>query len=256
MSFETGRTLGHYRLVSKLGEGGMGVVWRATDTTLGRDAAIKVIPEFFAQDPERLARFEREAKLLASFSHPHIAAVYGFHAADGVRFLAMELVDGEDLRQILERGPLEITDAVATARQLADALESAHEKGIIHRDLKPANIKLDPSGRVKVLDFGLAKALEEEHPNATSSLLTQSPTITGRLTNPNVLLGTAAYMSPEQTRGQAADKRADIWAFGVILFEMLAGNSSSRATRSRIPWPRFSNPTSTGVACPPVRRRD
>jgi eukaryotic-like serine/threonine-protein kinase len=223
LSLEPGRVLGHYRLLSKLGEGGMGVVWRATDTVLDRDVAVKVLPDFFAGDPERLARFEREAKLLASFSHPHIAAIYGFHAADGVRFLAMELVEGEDLAQVLARGPLAPGDVVAVARQLADALESAHEKGIIHRDLKPANIKIDPEGRVKVLDFGLAKALEEERPAAGSGLLSQSPTITGQLTSANVLLGTAAYMSPEQTRGQAADKRADIWAFGVILFEMLTG---------------------------------
>ena len=223
MSLEIGQSLGQYRLVSKLGEGGMGVVWRATDTVLGRDVALKALPDFFASDPERLARFEREAKLLASVNHPNIAAIYGFHAADQVRFLAMELVEGEDLSRLLARGPLDVQDVLSFGRQIAEALETAHERGIVHRDLKPANIKIGLEGRVKVLDFGLAKAMEDESSSAQSPQLSQSPTITGRLTSPHVLLGTAAYMSPEQTRGQAADKRADIWAFGVILFEMLAG---------------------------------
>jgi hypothetical protein len=218
-----GTTLAHYRLVEKIGEGGMGVVWRALDTTLGRDVAIKVLPDAFASDPERLARFEREARLLASLNHPRIAGVYGFHTDAGARFLAMELVEGTSLSERLRRGPLPLPDALAVARQLADALEIAHERGIIHRDLKPGNIMLADDGGVKVLDFGLAKALEGDRGGPSNPSLTQSPTITA-MTSANVILGTAAYMSPEQARGQSADKRADVWAFGVILFEMLVGS--------------------------------
>ncbi|MEK7330434.1 MAG: serine/threonine-protein kinase, partial [Candidatus Eisenbacteria bacterium] len=214
--------MSHYRLVEQIGEGGMGVVWKAVDSTLGREVAIKVLPEAFARDPERMARFEREARLLASLNHPHIASIYGLDSADGVRFLAMELVEGEDFAARLAGGAVPLAEALPVARQIAEALEAAHEKGVIHRDLKPANIKLTPGGQVKVLDFGLAKALEGEA-SAASSALSQSPTITGPMTGANVILGTAAYMSPEQARGQIADKRADIWAFGVVLFEMLTG---------------------------------
>ena len=216
-------TLGTYRLAAKIGEGGMGVVWKATDSTLGRDVAIKVLPDLFALDPERIARFEREARLLAALNHPHIAAIFGLHAVDRVRFLAMELVEGEDLAQRLRRGPLPIEEALVAARQIAEALEYAHEKGVIHRDLKPANIKFSAGGQVKVLDFGLAKALEGEAAAAGSDPH-QSPTLTAHMTSANVILGTAAYMSPEQARGQAADRRADVWAFGVVLFEMLTGS--------------------------------
>jgi len=223
MNLATGSSLAHYRLADKLGEGGMGVVWRAHDTTLGRDVALKVLPDVFASDPERLARFEREARLLASLNHPRIAAVYGFHAEGEVRFLAMELAEGESLAQRLERGPLAVDEAIAVARQIAEALEAAHERGIIHRDLKPGNIMLAPDGGVKVLDFGLAKALEGDPAPGSSPRLSQSPTITQAMTSANVILGTAAYMSPEQARGQAVDKRADVWSFGVILFEMLTG---------------------------------
>src|SRR6185503_9174904 len=155
-----GGSLLHYRLIERIGEGGMGVVWRATDTSLGRDAAIKILPDVFAADPERLARFEREAKLLASLNHPNIAAVYGLHAVEGVRFLAMEMVKGEDIAARPERGPLAVDDALALSRQIAEALEVAHEQGIIHRDLKPANVRITPDGTVKVLDFGLAKGFE------------------------------------------------------------------------------------------------
>ena len=187
----------------------MGVVWRATDTTLGRDVAIKVLPEGFARDAERMARFEREAKILASLNHPHVAAIYGLASDAGVRFLAMELIEGEDLGEKLARGPLPIIESLEIARQVAEALEAAHEKGIIHRDLKPANVKVTPDGQVKVLDFGLAKALEGEAAAAPSSALSQSPTITGLMTGANVILGTAAYMSPEQARGKSVDRRAD-----------------------------------------------
>ncbi len=200
----------------------MGVVWKATDTTLGRDVAIKVLPAAFAGDPERMARFEREARLLASLNHPHIAAIYGVGAVDGVRFLAMELVEGDDLAVRLSRGPLDVRETIDMARELAEALEAAHEKGIIHRDLKPANIKLNPEGQVKVLDFGLAKALDPDTPTASgSSAVSMSPTLTSPMTAANVILGTAAYMSPEQARGKTVDRRADIWAFGCVVFECL-----------------------------------
>jgi Tol biopolymer transport system component len=204
----------------------MGEVFRARDTKLDRDVAIKVLPAELAQDAERLARFEREAKLLASLNHPSIAHVYGFESAtlaDGssAHFLAMELVPGEDLAERLKRGAIPVDEAIAIAKQIAEALEEAHEKGIVHRDLKPANVKLTPDGKVKVLDFGLAKAWEG--PGAASSDLSQSPTLAHTGTAAGLILGTAAYMSPEQARGKPVDKRADIWAFGVVLFEMLTG---------------------------------
>ena len=224
MALTVGTTLSHYRLVAPIGEGGMGVVWRATDSTLGRDVAIKVLPDLFASDPERLARFEREARLLASLNHPHVASIFGLDSANGVRFLAMELVEGADLAERLEHGPIPVAEALPIALQIAQALEHAHERGVIHRDLKPANVKLTATGDAKVLDFGLAKALEGEPIAPTSSALrSYSPTITAHMTGAQVLLGTAAYMSPEQARGQVADRRADIWAFGVVLMEMLPG---------------------------------
>jgi serine/threonine protein kinase/Tol biopolymer transport system component len=219
-----GTSLLHYRVVEKLGEGGMGAVWKATDATLGRDVAIKVLTEAFASDPERLARFEREAKVLASLNHPNIAAIYGFHEAGGVRFLAMELVPGEELGQRISRGAVPIDEARQVALRIAEALEYAHERGIVHRDLKPANIKITPDGTVKVLDFGLAKAVVGDSsasgPTSTPTIL---PTMTSAGTAIGMILGTAAYMSPEQARGKPVDKRADIWAFGVVLFEMIAG---------------------------------
>jgi Tol biopolymer transport system component len=220
MELAPGRDLSHYRLLERIGEGGMGVVWKASDTTLGRDVAIKVLPAAFASDPERMARFEREARLLASLNHPHIAAIYGVGQVDGLRFLAMELVEGEDLSQRLARGPMSVLETLEMGRELAEALEAAHEKGIIHRDLKPANIKLTAQGQVKVLDFGLAKALDAEAP-AGSSNVSMSPTLTSPMTAANVILGTAAYMSPEQARGKLVDRRADIWSFGCVLYECL-----------------------------------
>ena len=223
MSLNQGATLLHYRLVDKLGEGGMGVVWTATDTTLDREVAIKVLPEALAEHSDRLARFEREAKLLASLNHTNIAAVYGLHEGpDGERFIAMELVPGEDLAAILERGPLSVERTLAFAHQITEALEAAHEQGVIHRDLKPANIVITPDDRVKVLDFGLAKTLETD-PASGSPDPSMSPTLTSAGTVAGMMLGTAAYMSPEQARGQAADKRADIWGFGCLLHEMLTG---------------------------------
>ncbi|HJQ97661.1 MAG TPA: protein kinase [Candidatus Polarisedimenticolaceae bacterium] len=223
MSLAPGTRLGHYELVGPLGSGGMGEVWRARDMSLDREVAIKVLPMAFAQDEERLARFEREAKLLASLNHANIAGIFGFHAQDGVRFLAMELVPGEDLAERLKQGPLPVSEALDVARQIAEALEAAHEQGIVHRDLKPANVKLTPDGKVKVLDFGLAKALETATSTASGRDAAMSPTITSLGTVAGVILGTAAYMSPEQARGKPVDKRADIWAFGCVLYEMLSG---------------------------------
>ena len=217
-----GGTLLHYRLLEKIGEGGMGVVWKAVDTTLDREVAIKVLPPVFAENAERLARFEREARLLASLNHPNIATVHGLHEDRGVRFLAMELVTGQDLARRLARGPLPIRETLDVARQVATALEAAHENGVVHRDLKPANVLLTPDGTVKVLDFGLAKALLPESPETD---LSRSPTMTARMTGAGVILGTAAYMSPEQARGREVDKRADVWAFGCVLYEMLTGGA-------------------------------
>jgi len=228
-----GTSLAQFEITSKLGEGGMGEVWLARDTKLGREVALKILPEEFARDPERMARFEREAKVLASLNHPNIATLFGLEAvpsgeAEGeeeepsaITFLVMELVEGEDLSERIRRGPVPFEDAVAIALQIAEALEAAHEQGIVHRDLKPANIKIRPDGGVKVLDFGLAKAWESDHGDSSLSL---SPTMTANATQAGVILGTAAYMSPEQAAGVSADRRADIWAFGVVLWEMLTGH--------------------------------
>ena len=223
-----GKTLEHYRITAVIGAGGMGEVYRATDATLGREVALKLLPSAFASDPERLARFEREARLLASLNHTSVAHLYGFETAsleDGstVHLIAMELVEGEDLADRLKRGAIPVDEAIGLARQIAEGLEEAHEKGIVHRDLKPANIKLTPDGKVKILDFGLAKAWTGDGAGGTSSAdISHSPTMT-RATEAGMILGTAAYMSPEQARGKSVDKRADIWAFGVVLFEMLVG---------------------------------
>ena len=224
-----GKRLGPYEVVAKLGEGGMGEVWRARDTRLKRDVAIKILPEAFATDPERLARFQREAEVLAALNHPHIAAIYGLEESAGTRALVMELVEGETLADRIARGPIPVDEVLPVARQITDALEAAHEQGIIHRDLKPANIKVRPDGTVKVLDFGLAKlsdAAGSAQPAAGSPHASMSPTITSPAipgTMVGTILGTAAYMSPEQARGKPADKRSDIWAFGCVLFEMLTG---------------------------------
>jgi Tol biopolymer transport system component len=219
-----GTRLGPYEIVSPLGAGGMGEVFRARDTKLNREVAIKVLPPDVAGDPERLARFKREAQLLAALNHPHVAAIHGLEESDGKPFLVLELVEGEDLAERLKRGAIPVDETLAIGKQIAEALEAAHEKGIVHRDLKPANIKLTPDGQVKVLDFGLAKAWSGDGPGAGSSGdLSQSPTLAHTGTAAGLILGTAAYMSPEQARGKPVDKRADIWAFGVLLYEMLSG---------------------------------
>ena len=222
MSLSAGTRIGLYEVTGSLGAGGMGEVYRARDTKLNRDVALKILPDAFATDPDRLARFTREAQTLASLNHPNIAHIYGFEEAGGVRALVMELVEGDDLSQRIAEGAIPIDDALPIAKQVADALEAAHEQGIVHRDLKPANIKLRRDGTVKVLDFGLAKAIE---PAASLSPdISLAPTITGRaMTHVGMILGTAAYMSPEQARGMIVDRRADIWAFGAVLYEMLTG---------------------------------
>lgn len=226
MSLLPGARLGGYEVVAALGAGGMGEVYRARDSRLDREVAIKVLPEAFALDADRLARFEREAKTLASLNHPNIAAIYGIEApATGsghASALVMELVEGEDLSAILARGPVPLDEAVPLVRQIIDALEAAHDQGIVHRDLKPANIKVRPDGTVKVLDFGLAKALVPDAAGASADAM-NSPTLTARATQMGMIIGTAAYMAPEQARGRPVDRRADIWAFGVVLYEMLSG---------------------------------
>jgi hypothetical protein len=227
MSLAPHARLGPYEIVSLLGSGGMGEVYRARDTSLNREVAIKVLPAIFAADPDRLARFTREAQTLAALNHPQIAAIYGVEQSGDTRALVMELVQGEDLSVVIARGPIPLADALPIAKQIAEAIEAAHEQGIIHRDLKPANIKVRGDGTVKVLDFGLAKAMD---PTAASSAdAMNSPTLTMPGTQMGMVIGTAAYMAPEQAKGRAVDKRADIWAFGVVLYEMLSGHRGYEA---------------------------
>src|SRR6202045_3023842 len=221
MTISAGTKLGSYEVTAQIGAGGMGEVYQAHDTKLGRDVAIKVLPEAFAHDPERLSRFQREAKMLAALNHPNIATIYGLEQSNGTSYLVMELVSGETLAERVTReGALPIEEALTICKQIAEALEAAHEKGIIHRDLKPANVKVTPEGKVKVLDFGLAKAFAGDTTNDDPS---NSPTLSMAATMHGVILGTAAYMSPEQARGKAVDKRTDIWAFGCVLYELLCG---------------------------------
>jgi len=220
-----GKTLGHYRVGEQLGRGGMGEVYAAEDLNLNRKIALKFLPDAFTGDPERMARFEREAKLLASLNHPNIAAIYGLEQAEGKRFIVMELVEGDTLADQIKKGPIPVEESLKLALQIAEALEAAQEKGVIHRDLKPANIKVTPEGKVKVLDLGLAKAYAGEQADLN---LSNSPTLSDAATQQGVILGRAAYMSPEQARGKPVDKRADIWAFGAVLFEMLTGRVAFR----------------------------
>src|SRR3954471_13313746 len=221
----TGTRLGVYEVISPLGSGGMGEVYRARDTRLGRDVAVKLLSPAFSQNPERLARFEREAQLLAALNHPHIGAIYGLEAAADTHFLVLELVEGDTLATRISAGPIPLHESLRLAREIIDALEAAHDKGIVHRDLKPSNIALTPEGHVKVLDFGLAKATDPIISGAEISPIgvTHSPTLTLAATQAGVILGTAAYMSPEQAKGRVADRRSDVWAFGCVLFEMVTG---------------------------------
>ena len=212
MPLQPGMALGPYQVTAKIGEGGMGEVYRARDTKLDRDVALKVLPPAFTDDPDRLARFEREAKVLASLNHPNIGHIYGLEEAEGQKALVLELVEGPTLAERISQGPIPVDEALPIAKQIAEALEAAHEAGVIHRDLKPANIKVREDRTVKVLDFGLAKALD---PSPTGDP-SQSPTLTAAATQMGVIMGTAAYMSPEQARGKPVDKRADIWAFGCV----------------------------------------
>src|SRR3989475_1347471 len=207
-------------VMALIGRGGMGEVYRARDTKLKRDVAIKILPDEFSRDADRVSRFQREAEVLALLNHPNIAAIYDLQEANGSRYLVLELIEGETLADRIARGPIPVEEALDIAKQICEALEVAHEKGIVHRDLKPGNVKIQPDGKVKVLDFGLAKALESGPVNAT---LSNSPTLSMAATNAGVILGTAAYMSPEQARGRTVDKRTDIWSFGCVLFEILTG---------------------------------
>jgi hypothetical protein len=256
MSLSPGTRLGVYEITAQIGAGGMGEVYRARDTRLDRDVALKILPEYFASDPDRLMRFEREAKTLASLNHPHIAQLYGIEESSGVRALVMELVEGDDLAQRIARGAIPVDEALTIARQVAEALEAAHEAGIVHRDLKPANIKLRADGTVKVLDFGLAKGAVAAAASAPDAAF--SPTFTSpALTQMGVVLGTAAYMAPEQAKGQPVDKRADIWAFGLVIYEMLSGTRPftgedasevlAAILRQEIDWAPLPAATPTGV---------
>ena len=220
MELTSGNRVGPYEILAAIGAGGMGEVYRARDAKLGRDVALKVLPEAFARDAERMARFQREAKVLASLNHPNIASIYGLEDSGATHALVMELVEGPTLADRIKSGAIPIDEALRIAKQMCEALEYAHERGIVHRDLKPANVKVTNDDAVKVLDFGLAKAIAGD---ATSSDISSSPTITRMATQAGVLLGTAAYMSPEQAKGKAVDRRADIWAFGCVLSEMLTG---------------------------------
>src|SRR5579884_3302129 len=223
MAFTIGTTVGSYEILSLIGKGGMGEVYRARDSKLKREVAIKTLPDEFSRDPERLARFQREAEALAALSHPNIGSIYHLEETGGSRYLILELIEGDTLAEVLaKRGALPLDEALNIAKQICEALEAAHEKGITHRDLKPANIKITPDGKAKLLDFGLARVFE---PSANSGL-SNSPTLLSAGSMSGVILGTVAYMSPEQARGRIADKRADVWAFGCVLYEMLSGKQA------------------------------
>jgi len=251
MPLSPGARLGPYEILDAIGAGGMGEVYRATDARLGRDVALKVVQEAFARDAERMVRFEREAKVLASLNHPNIASIYGLEESNGVRALVMELVEGPTLADRIKQRLIPLDEALPMAKQIADALEYAHEHGIIHRDLKPSNVKLTPDSQVKVLDFGLAKALEGE---TAEQELQNSPTLSAVATRTGVLLGTAAYMSPEQARGKRVDRRADIWLSAACFTRCSRGSPLSRARPSPIRSRRSFAPSLTGVSLGRIRR--
>jgi eukaryotic-like serine/threonine-protein kinase len=249
-----GTKLAHYEITSHLGSGGMGDVYQATDSKLGRSVAIKFLPEAFSHDSERVARFQREARVLASLNHPNIAAIHGLEESGHRKFLVMELVGGETLAERIKRGPIPVDESLQIAKQICEALEAAHEKGIIHRDLKPANVKITPEGKVKVLDFGLAKAFAADVAEVN---LSNSPTLSQAGTNAGIILGTAAYMSPEQAKGAAVDRRTDIFAFGSVLYEMLTGRRAfpgetvteilARVIEREPEWNRLPQNTPAGI---------
>ena len=250
-----GTTISHYKVLEKIGEGGMGVVYRATDTKLNRDVALKILPEQFASDAQRMGRFQREAEVLASLDHPNIGQIYGIEDAGQTKALVLQLIEGPTLAERIAQGPIPVEEALQIALQMAEGLEAAHEKGVIHRDLKPANIKITPEGQVKILDFGLAKALEGETPPDTN--LSQSPTLTAAATQAGVILGTAAYMSPEQAKGKQTDTRSDTWGFGAVVYEMLTGNRAfegedvsdtlAAVLRAEVDWSRLPSDTPASV---------
>ena len=261
MALSAGTRLGAYDIVALIGAGGMGEVYRATDTNLKRAVAIKILPESVGADRERLARFQREAEVLASLNHLNIATIYGLERSHGTTALVMELVEGPTLADRIAQGPIPIDQALPIAKQIAEAFEAAHDAGVIHRDLKPANIKLRPDGTVKVLDFGLAKALAPDPSSTAADQVSQSPTISSpAMTRAGVILGTAAYMSPEQARGDFADRRSDVWAFGCVLFEMLTGrrafewgdsvrhSGGGPSRRTRVAPPTVQPPPSPSIA--------
>ena len=266
MSLTPGTRLGPYEITAQIGVGGMGEVYRATDTDLKRSVAIKVLPESLAADAERLARFQREAEVLASLNHPNIAQIHGLEKSAGTIALVMELVEGPTLADRIAQGAIPVDEALPISKQIAEALEAAHEQGIIHRDLKPANVKVRPDGTVKVLDFGLAKAMESQ--SAMSPGMSQAPTITTpAMTQAGMILGTAAYMSPEQAKGRTVDKRSDVWAFGAVLYEMLTGkrafegedvsDTMASVLKADTNWDafprlRFPNGRECGQAMPPA----
>src|SRR5216683_3197963 len=260
MALTCGTKLGPYEIVAPLGAGGMGEVYRARDTKLGREVALKFLPPLFTADADRVARFEREARLLASLNHPHIGAIYGFEDAGNVPALVLELVEGDTLDDRVRRGPLPLSETLALAQQITDALDAAHRAGIVHRDLKPSNIKITPDGVVKVLDFGLAKALTAE---GSDPNLSKSATMTASGTIAGVILGTAGYMSPEQAKGRPVDRRTDIWAFGCVLYELLTGKKAfegettsdvlAAVIRAEPDWQALPSATPTKI-CDVLRR--
>src|SRR5215510_8399610 len=223
MPLNIGTQLGSHEILALLGKGGMGEVYRARDTKLKREVAIKILPDEFSRDPARVSRFQREAEVLASLNHPNIAAIYDVQEVDDTRFLVLELVEGETLAERIQRGSIPVEEALDIAKLICEALEAAHERSIVHRDLKPANVKLTPDGKVKVLDFGLAKALESA---PSTPNLSNSPTLSLAATNAGLILGTAAYMSPEQAKGTEADLRSDVFSFGCVFYEMLTGRQA------------------------------
>ena len=251
MMFEPGTELGTYEILAPIGAGGMGEVYRARDTKLGREVAIKVLPEEFSRHRERLDRFVREAKLLAALNHANVATLFGLEEVDGQQFLVMELVEGETLAERIARGPIPVDEALPLFIQMAEGLESAHEKRIVHRDLKPANAKITPDGKIKILDFGLAKAFAPDENVAAGT--SQSPTLT-KGTALGAIMGTASYMSPEQAKGKATDQRTDIWAFGCVLFEALTGRKAFDGDDVSGFWRRCCATSRIGAPRPQVFR--